>query len=344
MAPLEFDLVGAMVGEFRVVEKIGEGGFGIVYRAKQDPANANRDVALKIIRPARGFERPSPSQAREFAAEAAKLARLDHPGIVRFVSWGWFSPNATTAPFPYLVTQWVDGRPITAAMRGRPLREKIAAFIAVCDAVQSAHRGNLAHFDLKPANVLVRWSDRFEPVVLDFGIAQWLSHPLAGEGGPCTLLYASPEQLDGRFGLPGFRTDVYALGVLLFELLTDALPYRWPGRDADLGAHLTEAITSPQCRRSLQDFPEVFDARLGAIVRRALEIDPARRIGSPAELARELAAWMAPEPAPAVTRAPTPSSANPGAISIVQGDGSFASVGNMNVTAPRPSRRPRRRG
>jgi serine/threonine protein kinase/tetratricopeptide (TPR) repeat protein len=213
------------IGPYKLLERIGEGGFGVVYMAEQlEPVR--RKVALKVLKP--GMD--THQVIARFEAERQALALMDHPNIARI-----FDAGTTDEGRPYFVMELVKGMPITAFcdQRQLPVRERLELFITVCQAVQHAHQKGVIHRDIKPSNVLVTLHDD-TPVakVIDFGVAKATSGQLTDKtlwtgfaqmvGTP---LYMSPEQA----ALSGLdvdtRSDVYALGVVLYELLTGATPF-----------------------------------------------------------------------------------------------------------------------
>ena len=207
---------GAAFGPYRVVRALGEGGMGVVYLAARSDGQFTRDVAIKRI----GRVAPGPELLRRFRAEREILARLDHPNIARLLDAGFDSLGV-----PYLVMEYVDGLPMLAWCRERqlPVARRLALFLEICGAVQHAHQNLVIHRDIKPGNILVT-SDG-TPTLLDFGIAKIVG----GEGAADATLtvnralsldYASPEQVRGETMTTA--TDVYSLGVLLYELLADA--------------------------------------------------------------------------------------------------------------------------
>ncbi|HEX9953071.1 MAG TPA: serine/threonine-protein kinase [Rubricoccaceae bacterium] len=216
---------GTRVGPWMVEDEIGAGGMGVVYRARRADGIHEQAVALKVVR--RGMD--SVAVVRRFVQERAVLAGLDHPGIARLLDGG-------TAPDgrPYLVLDLVDGVPVTEWADGcrASVEARVAVFIQVCEAVAHAHRRLVVHRDLKPSNILVADADEAgaapRVTLLDFGVAHLLDAPadaltITGDGPrPMTPGYAAPEQLAGAPVTTA--TDVYALGVILYELLTGCRP------------------------------------------------------------------------------------------------------------------------
>ena len=213
---------GDRVGPYRLTGVLGEGGMGTVYRAERADGAFERALALKVLRAGRG-------DVRRFLAERRVLARLDHPGIARLYDGG-----LTDEGRPYFAMELVEGEPITdhCARLGLGVDARLALFGQVCEAVAYAHRQLVVHRDLKPSNVFVTATPEGPRVkLLDFGIAKVLDDAeadLTVGAVPRTPAYAAPEQVRGE--PPTTATDVYALGVLLYELLTGRRPYRLPER------------------------------------------------------------------------------------------------------------------
>lgn len=216
-------LVGATVGRYRIVEPIGRGGMGLVYRAERVGDEFEQEVAIKVVRAAwLGSE-----MLERFGAERQILARLQHPNIAALLDGG-VAENG----LPYLVMQYVDGVPITRYCDERrlPIAERLALFHQVCEAVAYAHRNLVVHRDLKGSNILVTPEGRVQ--LLDFGIAKLLDPDAFGldpaltrtEQRVMTPLNAAPEQLRGEAVTTA--TDVYALGLLLYELTSGRFAYR----------------------------------------------------------------------------------------------------------------------
>ena len=214
---------GGRIGPFKILQQIGEGGFGAVFEAEQEHP-VKRRVALKVIK----LGMDTREVIARFEAERQALAMMDHPHIARVLDAG-----ATGSGRPYFVMELVKGEPISGycSRHKLPLAERLRLFGQVCEAVQHAHTKGIIHRDLKPNNVLVSTQDdRPFAKVIDFGIAKATSGRLTDRtlfteanlmmGTP---LYMSPEQAEGSADIDT-RTDIYSLGVILYELLTDTTP------------------------------------------------------------------------------------------------------------------------
>ncbi|MBX3688722.1 serine/threonine-protein kinase [Dokdonella sp.] len=266
---------GTHIGPFELLAVLGEGGSATVFHAVRQLEGVRQDVALKLLR--RGLY--TADAQRQFRRERLALAQLQHPGIAHLIEGG-----VTEAGLAYIALELVDGQPLTEFARERRLgiSARLALFLQVCRAVEAAHRALIVHRDLKPSNVLVTADGRVK--LLDFGIAKLLE----GEDETQTRLpaftpaYAAPEQKVG--GPITTATDVYALGVLLGELLTGArlrgghTPSREVGDDLEAGV----LPAPPHSTRRL------LRGDLDTIVTKALEEDPARRYASAGAFADDI--------------------------------------------------------
>jgi eukaryotic-like serine/threonine-protein kinase len=214
-------VAGTCLGSWRIGKMIGRGGMGEVYAGTRADGAFEQRAALKLLR----YE--AAGEMERFHAERRILAKLEHPGIARLLDGGMAADGR-----PYTVMEYVEGQSLTDYCRARrcPLQERLALFAQVCDAVAYAHRNLVIHRDLKPANILVDAEGKVK--LLDFGIAKLLdTTAVLGEAdntvAPFTPDYAAPEQLNGQPVTTA--TDVYALGVLLFELLTGERPLQMSG-------------------------------------------------------------------------------------------------------------------
>lgn len=287
----------ARIGPYKLLEEIGRGGFGTVYLAEQEQP-VRRRVALKII--TLGMD--TRAVVARFEAERQVLAMMDHPHIAKVFDAGVTAPQLGGRPF--FVMELVRGEPITtyADNVGLTISQRLDLFVQVCEAVQHAHSKGVIHRDIKPANIFM--VGRTRPVVLDFGIAQLLHQSEAGGGAAVgSPFYAAPEQFDGRECDP--RTDVYALGVVLYELLTGQRPY--------LGATLREIRESVRAARPRHpcDIDPTVPPPLADLALRALQIDPDQRPRTAGVMARELRAWLAAQPGQDGPAAGPPSGAPP---------------------------------
>jgi len=281
MTPLPPAAAPTQVGPYRVVRELGRGGMGVVYEAEQ--ASPRRRVALKLTNAA--FT-PGSYHERLFQAEVHALARLNDPGIAAIYEAGRAEDGRA-----YYAMELVTGQRLDHACNGRPAREKLALFARVCAAVAAAHERGVVHRDLKPSNIVV--NERGEPKVLDFGLARVSEPEWAGAGSaPATqpgrvagtVPYMSPEQARGETEAVDIRSDVYSLGVVLYQVLTGRMPYEVPTGSVVRAAEVIATATpEPPGRldRALRDEVET-------IVLTALEKDPARRYRSARELGLDL--------------------------------------------------------
>ncbi|GAB5533924.1 MAG: serine/threonine-protein kinase [Rubricoccaceae bacterium] len=302
-------IVGERIGPWRVGVQIGRGGMGAVYLAERDDGVFDQTAALKLVRP--GL---APDLAERFRAERQILASLGHPGVAQLLGGG-----VTEDGRPWLAMEYVDGEPITAYCDRHQLgiQDRLRLFVEMCDVVAYAHRNLVVHRDLKPSNVLVAEGARRGQIkLLDFGVAKLLASsgdtPVTASGvRPYTPGYAAPEQILGLAVTTS--ADVYALGVLLYELLTGRRPHPMSSgtpavvERAVLESDPTrpsESVQSP-ARPSSGDTTSVdelaslrgatpqalrrrLQGDLDRIVLKALEREPERRYGSAEALARDV--------------------------------------------------------
>lgn len=287
-----------IVGPYELGEKIGEGGFGEVYRAEQ-VRPFRRTVALKIVK----LGMDSRQVIARFEAERQALALMDHPHVATV-----FDAGTTATGRPYFAMELVDGLPITEYCRGRSLamRERLQLFVRVCRAVQHAHQRGIIHRDLKPANILVsRSGDTDAPKVIDFGIAKAVAGPLSDSSfrtGDKSLLgtpeYMSPEQFRGD-GSVDTRSDIYALGIILYELLTGRTPLDSEEFRSSSLAEMERAVVENEAERPSTIQPGL-SRELDWITLKALEKDRERRYPSAGEMAADVERFLTHQPVSAV--------------------------------------------
>ena len=275
---------GTSLGGFLVLHALGSGGMGVVYAAQQD--RPRRTVAIKVLR--RGYRHAD--ILRRFEREAEMLGRLQHPGIAQVFA---FHPGDRSAP-AHLVMELVAGPPLTDYARSErlPPAARVQLIVKAAEAMQHAHDRGIIHRDLKPANVLV--TEGGQPKILDFGIARAVGGDLGVTVQTAhgqlmgTLAYMSPEQLRGRSADIDGRSDVYALGVLLYRLLADRSPFdigqfTWP----EAIQYLLESDATP-----LGDVQPTLRGPLEQIVARAMDRDLHARYQTAAELAADLQRFL----------------------------------------------------
>jgi serine/threonine protein kinase len=305
---------GTVIGPYMLLEQIGEGGFGVVFMAEQEKP-LRRKVALKVLKP--GMD--TRQVVARFEAERQALALMDHPNIAKV-----FDAGTTASGRPYFVMELVRGVPITEfcdQYRFTP-RQRLELFTTVCQAVQHAHQKGIIHRDLKPSNVLVTLHDTVAvPKVIDFGIAKATQQKLTERtlfthfaqmvGTP---LYMSPEQVEMNSLDVDTRSDVYALGVLLYELLTGTTPFESetlkkvgldemrriirkeepPTPSQRLSTLEAKACSTVSERRGVEErrLRQLLQGELDWVVMRALEKDRNRRYESASALAADLQRYL----------------------------------------------------
>ncbi|HXL16154.1 MAG TPA: serine/threonine-protein kinase, partial [Streptosporangiaceae bacterium] len=308
---------GTIIGPYKLLEQIGEGGFGVVFMAEQQHP-IRRKVALKVLKP--GMD--SRQVVARFEAERQALALMDHPNIAHV-----FDGGETATGRPYFVMELVRGIPITdfCDQNHLPVRERLGLFISVCQAVQHAHHKGIIHRDLKPTNVLVTLHDGTPvPRVIDFGIAKATGQQLTDKtlftnfsqmvGTP---LYMSPEQAEMSGLDMDTRTDIYSLGVMLYELLTGTTPFdkerlgtaaydeirriireEEPAKPSRRMSTLGQAASTASANRKSDPrrLSQLFRGELDWIVMKALEKDRNRRYESASAFAADVQRYLSDEP------------------------------------------------
>ncbi len=326
--PATLQLIGQKLANYKIISLLGKGGMGVVYEAEQQ--HPRRRVALKVIRGGRLVDE---FQVKLFRREAQALARLKHPGIAAIYEAGCADDGQH-----YFVMELVRGIPLLDYVKGRRLtgtqapskiRRRLELFLKICEAISYAHQRGVIHRDLKPANILVADESkgqgldgpsvsRVEVKILDFGLARITDEDGAGvsslsQAGQIrgTLPYMTPEQIRGDLDQIDVRADVFALGVILYELLAERLPY-------DL-----ECVTLPQAIRIIcEEDPrplnrawgesrdresrktERIDRDVETIALKALEKEPGRRYRSAAAMAEDVTRYLTNQPIQA--RSPSP--------------------------------------
>lgn len=279
-------LTPTRVGSFEIIERIGEGGMGVVYRARQQ--RPQREVALKMMRGVL----PSDRARRRFEREADLLGRLQHPGVAQIYEAGAADGQ------PYFAMELIAGQSITAYADQRELsaNERLTLLASVCDAVQHAHQRGVIHRDLKPANILIDGTGN--PKVLDFGVARALDADYLTRAATQTgqLLgtprYMAPEQFLGEPDRVDARCDVYALGVIGFELLAGRPPLDFEGLSLAVAFERARHEEPPRLGSLL---PELR-GDVETIIATALAKDPERRYASVGQFAEDLRRYLRDEP------------------------------------------------
>ncbi|HUD71448.1 MAG TPA: serine/threonine-protein kinase, partial [Dongiaceae bacterium] len=316
--PGSTDGAGHQVGAWRLLRPLGEGGMGVVHLAERTGGGLRQTAALKLIR--RGMD--TDQVVARFEAERQALALMSHPAIAAV-----YDAGTTDDGRPFFAMEFVDGEPITRYCDAKRLdtAHRLDLFLQLCDGVQHAHQKAIIHRDLKPSNVLVRERDgRATVSIIDFGIAKALSQRLTDrtlqtEQGMMlgTPAYMSPEQAALRHQDVDTRSDVYSLGEMLYELLVGVRPFEFGDagdRDSDEVRRRIREFDPPRPSARLAALgdraPEAARRRgaepkglrrelqgdLDRITMRALEKEPARRYGSPSDLAEDLRRYLRHEP------------------------------------------------
>ncbi len=294
-APEHLVQLPAQIGQFRLIRKIGEGGMGVVYEAQQ--ANPSRTVALKILRGGRFVDEYS---LRLFEREIQALARLRHACVGAI-----YEAGHTDDGQHYFAMEFVQGRSLLDHVREKRLgfRSRLELFCRICDAIHYAHQRGVMHRDLKPSNILI--DEASIPKILDFGLARILDADLLVDAPATvtgriqgTLSYMSPEQARGDNDALDTRTDVYSLGVILYELLTDRLPYDVIGVPLPEAVDIISSRTPARFVQTKHRLPsdEVIKPDLQTIVLKALEKEPSRRYASASALLEDIQRFLTDQP------------------------------------------------
>jgi serine/threonine-protein kinase len=285
---------GDLVGPYELVQLLGTGGMAEVWLARRADGAFKREVALKLPL----LTRRRNDLEQRFAHERDILASLEHPNIARF-----YDAGVDADGLPYLSMEYVNGQALMTWCRERDLgiNERLALFLQVLDAVHYAHGKHIVHRDLKPSNIFVTESGQVR--LLDFGVAKLLEDD--GDetqlsriyGQPLTPDYASPESLGGA--AVDARSDVYSLGVVLYELLTGTRPYRLSAHASLAGVHhalTTAEVKKPSAQLAQKERARKLRGDLDALVLKALAQEPSERYGSAGSMAEDLKRYLRGEP------------------------------------------------
>ncbi len=295
----EASIAGQRLGPYELIRSIGRGGMGDVYLAERVDEEFEQQVAIKVVSGAR----LSPALVERFRLERQILANLDHPNVARL-----FDGGTTEDGVPYLVMEYVDGQSIVEVAKQQRLEQRLELFLKICDAVQYAHSKLVVHRDIKPSNVLVTQDGT--PKLLDFGIAKFMDED-AGEGLTradvriLTPEYASPEQL---LGMPvTIATDVYGLGLMLYQLLSGELPFDAKTKASpelrELICHTEPDAPSRMAKQHGHANAGRLEGDLDNIVLMALRKEPERRYETVRDFASDIRRHL--ERRPVIARAPS---------------------------------------
>lgn len=271
---------GARFGDFEIIEEMARGGMGVIYKAQK----GERLVALKVLL---AGDEAAESTLKRFKKEAEISRKLKHPGIVAFIGAGEIQD------FPYLALEFIEGDTVEEMLANGPMDPKIAAKILrdVAEAVHHAHKRSIVHRDLKPANIIID-EDSSKPKVIDFGVAKALDAMTMTQSGVAigTPYYMSPEQVKGQNELIGPRTDVYSLGVILYEMLTGTVPFQGDNPMELYHNIASEEIQLPTSRQSR------IPVELETICLVAMGKEPEQRYPDALEMAKDLARFLGGRP------------------------------------------------
>ena len=290
---------GMRLGPYRILEQVGEGGMGSVYRGYDERDPSRRMVAIKIVKPGFDFD----DILRRFRRERQILDALDHPHIARLLDAG-----AGDDGIPYFVMEYIEGQRIDrhCEAHGLTITQRLRLFQAVCEAVDHAHQRHIVHRDIKPSNILITGDGT--PKLLDFGIGKILDPAISSRALEVTATmlrmmtpeYASPEQVRGEALTTA--TDIYSLGVLFYELIEGRRPYRLAGHGPhELAAAICEQEAAPLELSGFQPEAAGLARGLDAVVRKALRKNPHRRYASAAEMSRDIGRLLEGKPVSAAS-------------------------------------------
>ena len=305
LEPEGFPAIGEQVGNYQLLDRLDSGGMGVVYRARRADGSYQQEVAVKLIRPLHLMAAPEfrRQMLARFEQERILLARLQHPNIARILDGG-----RTASGLPWLAMEFVDGVPLThyCERNALDLHARLQLFLKVCAGVQEAHRHLVVHRDLKPDNILVTRDG--EPKLLDFGIARTLGDDTVADPGATQLTamtpaYASPEHV--RRQPLTTASDVYSLGVLLYQLVAGERPYRLDGLTPAEAERMICDGDPPPLRTALRHAKD--DPASGAraaqltddlqhVVAKAMHKDAARRYTTAQALAADIERWLQGKP------------------------------------------------